>query len=53
MLAVSSGNTYLEAALLLDEYLDVTAVSADKYPTAVTAAKYDVATLSADRYTVA
>lgn len=30
--AVTKGNTYLEAALLLDEYLDVTLVSPDKYP---------------------
>jgi Ca-activated chloride channel homolog len=30
--AVTAGNTYLEAALLLDEYLDVTLVSPDKYP---------------------
>jgi len=43
VLAVSSGNTYLEAALLLDEYLEVTTVPADKYQTEVVAAKYDVA----------
>ena len=30
--AITKGNTYLEAALLLDEYLDVTLVSPDKYP---------------------
>lgn len=30
--AVTKGNTYLEAALLLDEYLDVTVISPDKYP---------------------
>jgi hypothetical protein len=29
---VSPGNMYLEAALLLDEYLDVTVVAPDKYP---------------------
>ena len=29
---VTAGNTYLEAALLLDEYLDVTTVSPAKYP---------------------
>jgi hypothetical protein len=29
---VSPGNTYLEAALLLDEYLDVTEVTPDRYP---------------------
>jgi hypothetical protein len=32
VLVVSRGNTYLEAALLLDEYLDVTIVAPDKYP---------------------
>jgi hypothetical protein len=34
VLVVTSGNTYLEAALLLDEYLDVTEVSPQKYPPA-------------------
>jgi hypothetical protein len=34
VLVVTPGNTYLEAALLLDEYLDVTLVSPDKYPPA-------------------
>ncbi|HEY6557272.1 MAG TPA: VWA domain-containing protein [Polyangiaceae bacterium] len=29
---VTSGNTYLEAALLLDEYLDVSVLSPDQYP---------------------
>jgi Ca-activated chloride channel homolog len=33
---VTRGNTYLEAALLLDEYLDVTVVAPDKYPAAGT-----------------
>ncbi len=32
VLAVTRGNTYLEAALLLDEYLDVTEISPSKYP---------------------
>jgi hypothetical protein len=32
VLVVSQGNTYLEAALLLDEYLDVTEVTPDRYP---------------------
>jgi hypothetical protein len=32
VLVVSSGNTYLEAALLLDEYLDVSWISLDQYP---------------------
>ena len=31
VLVVSSGNTYLEAALLLDEYLDVTQITPDAY----------------------
>ncbi len=31
ILVVSQGNTYLEAALLLDEYLDVTQLSPDAY----------------------
>jgi hypothetical protein len=30
--SVTAGNTYLEAGLLLDEYLEVTTVSPDKYP---------------------
>ncbi len=29
---VTEGNMYLEAALLLDEYLDVTTITPDKYP---------------------
>jgi von Willebrand factor type A domain/Aerotolerance regulator N-terminal len=32
VLVVTPGNTYLEAALLLDEYLDVTTVPPAKYP---------------------
>ncbi len=32
VLVVTAGNTYLEAALLLDEYLDVTDVGPAKYP---------------------
>jgi hypothetical protein len=32
VLVVTPGNTYLEAALLLDEYLDVTDVAPSKYP---------------------
>ena len=32
VLVVTAGNTYLEAALLLDEYLDVTIVEPDQYP---------------------
>ncbi len=34
VLVVTAGNTYLEAALLLDEYLDVTLIAPDKYPPA-------------------
>ena len=37
--AVTPGNTYLEAALLLDEYLEVTTVRPDKYPAS---GKFDV-----------
>lgn len=32
VLVVTRGNTYLEAALLLDEYLDVTYIEPDAYP---------------------
>ncbi len=32
VLVVTAGNTYLEAALLLDEYLDVTTVGPSEYP---------------------
>ena len=34
VLVVTPGNTYLEATLLLDEYLDVTSVAPSKYPPA-------------------
>jgi len=34
VLVVTRGNTYLEAALLLDEYLDVTEITPDAYPAA-------------------
>ena len=34
VLVVTAGNTYLEAALLLDEYLDVTLLTPEKYPPA-------------------
>ena len=34
VLVVTPGNTYLEAALLLDEYLDVTLLAPSKYPPA-------------------
>jgi Ca-activated chloride channel homolog len=39
ILVVTPGNTYLEAALLLDEYLDVTLLAPSKYPPAD---RYDV-----------
>ncbi|HEU5076435.1 MAG TPA: VWA domain-containing protein [Polyangiaceae bacterium] len=32
VLVVTAGNTYLEAALLLDEYLDVEVIAPEKYP---------------------
>ena len=38
VLVVSEGNTYLEAGLLLDEYLDVTTVAPRQYATAIGAA---------------
>lgn len=38
VLVVTPGNTYLEAALLLDEYLDVTTVAANELP----AGRFDV-----------
>jgi Ca-activated chloride channel homolog len=44
VLVVSRGNTYLEAALLLDEYLDVTVVAPEKYPPSGT---FDVTILDA------
>jgi Ca-activated chloride channel family protein len=39
VLVVTNGNTYLEATLLLDEYIDITSVSPSKYPPA---GKFDV-----------
>ena len=39
VLVVTGGNTYLEAALLLDEYLDVEVIAPQKYPPAE---KFDV-----------
>ncbi len=44
VLVVTSGNTYLEAALLLDEYLDVEQIAPAAYATskATQTAKYDV-----------
>ena len=42
VLVVTEGNTYLEAALLLDEYLDVTDAKATEYPAKVASNKYDV-----------
>ena len=41
VLVVSEGNTYLEAALLLDEYLEVTEVKPAKY-TVATTSTYDL-----------
>jgi len=42
VLSVSAGNRYLEAALLLDEYLDVTEVAPGGYASAVSSgARYD------------
>lgn len=44
VLAVTIGNTYLDAALLLDEYLDVTTIAPDKLEsTLASGTKYDVA----------
>ncbi len=40
VLCVTDGNTYLEAALLLDEYLEVTIVDPESYP--VVGQEYDV-----------
>lgn len=45
VLAVTPGNTYLEAALLLDEYLDVTTITPDKLAATIGAQKFDVAIL--------
>jgi hypothetical protein len=42
VLVVTEGNTYLEAALLLDEYLDVTDVKPTAYAKAIAATKYDL-----------
>jgi hypothetical protein len=41
ILVVSEGNTYLEAALLLDEYLDVTDVKPADYPAAAARGGWD------------
>jgi hypothetical protein len=41
VLVVSAGNTYLEAALLLDEYLDVTDVAPAGYPDALKKGTWD------------
>jgi hypothetical protein len=43
ILAVTAGNTYLDAALLLDEYLDVTTVTADRVEAAMAKERFDVA----------
>jgi hypothetical protein len=41
VLVVTAGNTYLEAALLLDEYLDVTDVAPAAYPQALARGSWD------------
>jgi hypothetical protein len=41
VLVVTAGNTYLEAALLLDEYLDVTDVAPGAYPQALAKGRWD------------
>ena len=41
VLVVTAGNTYLEAALLLDEYLDVTDVAPKAYPEALAKGGWD------------
>jgi hypothetical protein len=41
VLVVTPGNTYLEAALLLDEYLDVTDVAPGAYPQAAAGGAWD------------
>ena len=41
VLVVTAGNTYLEAALLLDEYLDVTDVAPAAYPAAIAKGGWD------------
>lgn len=43
VLAVTAGNTYLEAALLLDEYLDVTTITPSQMQATIGAQKFDVA----------
>lgn len=43
VLAVTPGNTYLEAALLLDEYLEVTTATPSQMGEAMSKGKYDVA----------
>jgi Ca-activated chloride channel homolog len=42
ILDVTEGNTYLEAALLLDEYLDVTDATPKTYAKKIAATKYDI-----------
>jgi hypothetical protein len=41
VLLVTAGNTYLEAALLLDEYLEVTDVNPNGYPAAIAKGGWD------------
>lgn len=45
VLSVSSGNRYLEAALLLDEYLDVTECAPAEAPARLQTGRFDVAVL--------
>lgn len=42
ILAVSAGNLYLQAALLLDEYLDVTEVTPSDYAATIAGGRFDV-----------
>jgi hypothetical protein len=42
VLVVTTGNTYLEAALLLDEYLEVTYAAPANYPQRLASSKWDV-----------
>ncbi len=49
VLVVTSGNTYLDAALLLDEYLDVTEAAPNRYDTVVHDAQWDAIVF--DRFT--
>jgi len=51
VLVVSEGDTYLEAGLLLDEYLDVTTIAPREYANAIGAQKWD--TVIFDRVTPA